>query len=211
MRVIDGLKLFGVIGVISLAGAGAANAKDVTKIRAHGLSAFYGLFDGTNIVNFAVTRDDTNTTAKVTNFNFQRQTCDETACTGIMGVGQIPNSEFQANEMRARLNVNLAAVAGYQAFSFVRPIDGEEVRTPITPPSVNIEWKPLTGPARLQTSFSGTQIVKQGSTTTKTVGNQTFVQASVTGTLAGVPIVNNANSSSSIATNENVNITITRD
>jgi len=213
MGVIDGLKWFAVAGVVSLSVGGVANAKEVTKFKANGGVATHFSADGSTTLNFAATRDDTNATKPVTNFNFQRQTCDFSTniCTGIQGFGQIPNSDFKIENKNARLNVNLAAVSGYTAFSFVRDNNtGEQTNTPITPPSVNVEWKQHTGAALIQIKTSGTQIIKVGSTTTKQVGTTFFTKASVSGSFAGVPLVD-AGSDNNIGNNENVSITITTD
>jgi Tfp pilus assembly major pilin PilA len=210
MHVIKALRLFSVIGVVSLAGAGAANARSVTKTKADGNYAVHLFSDGTAIVQVSVFRNDTNTTAPMTTLNFLRETCDADGCSGIFGTGQIPSSDFKADVKFARLNVQLAAVAGYQAFSFVQPNDGERTQTAITPPNVNIEWKPLTGPALYQTKNTGTQVVKMGSTTTKTTGTNTYVQAVATGSIGGVPL-NTAGSNNQIGSNENVNMEIIRE
>jgi hypothetical protein len=197
------------VGVVSV--TGVANAKDVTRFKAEGATASHFSSDGATTLNFAATRDDTNASKPVTNFNFQRQTCDGNGCTGIRGFGQIPNSDFKVQDKNARLNVNLAAVAGYTAFSYTFDFNtGTETQEPITPPSVNVEWKQLKGAALIQIKTSGTQVIKIGPTTTKQVGTTFFTKASISGTFANVPLVD-AGSDNNLGNNENVNITITQD
>jgi hypothetical protein len=206
MGVIDGLKLFAVVGVISL-GAGTANAKDVARFKANGNTASSNSNDGTYILDFTVTRDDTNQTKPVTNFFFNRSTCDANGCQGTFGFGTIPNADFQANARNARLNTNLAANPGFQAFAFTNDFNtGESTQTPITPPGVVIaDWSQI---PRNSTKNTGTTVIKAGSVTTRTTGTTFSTRADVVGSFAGAPLTG---STGNLGSNTNVNITIIRD
>jgi hypothetical protein len=207
MRVIAGIRLFVVAGILSLSLAGAASAAEVTRFKANGNTASSNSNDGTFVLDFSVQRNDTNSSKPETNFFFNRSTCDSNGCSGTFGFGTIPNSDFNAGAHNAKLNTNLAAVPGYQAFSFTQDFNtGESTQTAITPPGpIIVDWKQIKNNS---TKTTGTTVIKSGNLTVRTTGTQFTTSATVTGSFAGSPITGSVGN---LGQNTNVNVTIVRE
>jgi hypothetical protein len=207
MRVIAGLRLFTVAGILSLSFAGAANAADITKFRAEGNLATSNSNDGTYDLALAVVEDDTNSSEPVTNLFFNRSACDANGCSGTFGFGTIPSSDFNASSHHAKLNTNLAAVAGFQEFSFSIDFNtGESTQTAITPTGViMMDWTQVPNNS---TKTTGTTTVKTATLSIRSTGTSFTTRAKVRGSFVGSPITD---SNGNLGSSRQGNMTIIRD
>ena len=208
MRMMDGLRLFTVVGAMSLLGAGAAHAAtEVTHFKANGASASHNSSNGTTAFDLAVNRNDT-PSGTTTFFSFNTQTCDATfsICTGVLGFGNIPNGDFSAAGGTASLNTNLATNTGFTVLNYVQDnVNGTFTTTPGVGGIVTINWKKI---PRQSSSFTGTSTFVSGGFSTKQTGSQSSDSATSTGTLLGTPLP--TVSSSFIGLTKSSQITISR-
>jgi hypothetical protein len=208
MRMMDGLRLFTVVGAMSLLGAGAARAEaEVTHFKANGASASHNSFNGTTAFDLAVNRNDT-PSGTTTFFSFNTQTCDAafTICTGVLGFGNIPNGDFSAGGGAASLNTNLATNPGFTVLNYVQDnVNGTFTTTPGVGGIVTINWKKI---PRQSNSFTGTSTTVSGGFSTRFTGSQSSDSATTTGTLLGTPLP--TISSSFIGTTKSSQVTISR-
>jgi hypothetical protein len=185
MRRRTGFGALGVLGVLSFLGAGPARAAEVTHFSANGSSASHNSFDGTASLDLTVNRNDSGQSS-TTNLFFNKQTCDNNGCSGILGFGTIPNGDLTIGGGAAKLNTNLAAIPGYQVFSYVNDfVNSVFTQTPITGGIIIIDWKLI---PRQSTSSSGTASFVSGAFSVKQTGSQSSDRAKSTGSFFGAPI-----------------------
>jgi hypothetical protein len=208
MKTMDGLRLFTVVGAMSLLGAGAAHAgAEVTHFKANGASASHNSFNGTTAFDLAVNRNDT-PSGTTTFLSFTTQTCDATfsICTGVQGFGNIPSGDFSVAGATASLNTNLATNPGFTVLNFVQDnVNGTFTTTPGVGGIVTVNWKKI---PRQSNSSTGTQTLVSGGFSTKLTGSQSSDSATSTGTLLGTPLP--TSSSSFIGTTKSSQVIISR-
>jgi hypothetical protein len=185
MRGRIGLGALGFLGALSLLGTGPARAAEVTHFSANGNSASHNSFDGTAALDLSVTRNDSGKSS-TTNLFFNKQICDNNGCSGIFGFGTIPNSDLTIGPGAAKLNSNLAAIPGYQVFSYVNDyVNSIFTQTPIIGGIITMDWTLI---PRESTSFSGTNSFVSGSFSVTQTGSQSANRAKSSGTFFGAPI-----------------------
>jgi len=180
------MQLIVVVGAISLWGAGAARAAEVTRFSANGASATLNSFDpitGT-AYDMAVFRNDQGSSA-TTNFFFNTQICDANGCRGKVGFGPIPNGDFTFGPGAAKLNTNLATNPNYQVFNYVQDASGNYTQTATTGGIVTINWTII---PRQSSSFTGVSTFVSGAFSNRFSGEQTSNRATATGTFFGVAL-----------------------
>lgn len=208
MKMMDGLRLFAVVGAMSLLGAGAAQAgTEVIRFNANGAFASHNSFNGTTAFDLRADRNDTGS-GTTTFFSFRTETCDAnfTICTGVLGFGNIPNGDFSVGGATAKLNTNLATNPGFTVLNYVNDFaNGTFTTTPGVGGIVTVNWKTI---PRQSTSFTGTQTFVSGGFSNKITGSQSSDSATTTGTLLGIPLP--TISSSFVGTNKSSQVIINR-
>jgi len=188
MRMMNGLRLFTVVGAMSLLSAGAAHAgAEVTRFKANGASASHNSFNGTTGFDLGVNRNDTGS-GSTTFLSFNTQTCDAnfTICTGVFGFGNIPNGDFSVAGATASLNTNTATNPGFTVFNYVQDnVNNTFTTTPGVGGIVTLSWKKI---PRQSNSSTGTQTFVSGGFSNKFTGTQSSDSATSTGTLLGMPL-----------------------
>jgi hypothetical protein len=184
----EGLRLFTMVGAMSLLGAGAAHAgAEVTHFKTNGAMASHNSFDGTTAYDLGVNRNDS-ASGTTTFLSFNTQTCaaDFSICSGIFGFGNIPNGDFSASTGTASLNTNTATNSGFQVFNYVQDnVNGTFTETPGVGGIVIINWKKT---PRQSSSFTGTSTFVSGGFSNKFTGSQSSDSASTIGSLLGVQL-----------------------
>ena len=206
MRIIDGLRLFTVVGAMSLLGAGAAHAgAEVTRFKANGASASHNSSNGTTAFDLGVNRDESGS-GTTTFFSFRTETCnaDFTICSGVFGFGNIPNGDFKVAGATTSLNTNLATNPGFTVFNYVND-NGVFTTTPGVGGIVTVNWKKI---PRQSFSSTGTQTFVSGGFSNKFTGTQSSDSATSTGTLLGMPLP--TISSSFVGTTKSSQVIISR-
>jgi hypothetical protein len=202
------LKHAAMIGAVSLFVSGAAHAAEVIRFNSNGATAGVNAFDGTTFLDLGVNRSDQGQSATAF-LSFVRETCDATftVCSGIRGFGNIPNGTLAINPGNARLNVNLATVAGFTVFSYVNDFgSGTFTQTPITGDVITIDWAIM---PRNKTSRSGHESLSAGGFSVHFNGQSTSNRATATGSVFGSQVAPGA--SAFVGTNKTASITIIRD
>ena len=188
MRMMDGLRLFTVIGAMSLLGGGAAHAAaEVTHFKTNGAFASHNSFNGTTAFDLRADRNDT-PSGTTTFFSFRTENCDAnfTICTGVLGFGNIPNGDFKVSNGTASLNTNLATNPGFTVLNYVNDFaNGIFTTTPGVGGIVTINWKKS---PRQSSSFTGTSTFVSGGFSNSFTGSQSSDSATTTGTLLGMPL-----------------------
>ena len=208
MRMIDGLRLFTVVGAMSLLGAGAAQAgAEVTRFKANGASASHNSFNGTTAFDLGVNRNDTGS-GSTTFLSFRTENCDAnfTICTGVLGFGNIPNGDFKVAGATASLNTNTATNPGFTVLNYVNDFaNGIFTTTPGVGDIVTLNWKRI---PRQSFSSTRTQTFVSGGFSNKFTGTQSSDSATSTGTLLGMPLP--TISSSFVGTTKSSQVIISR-
>lgn len=211
MRMMDGPRLFTVVGAMSLLGAGAAHAgAEVIRFNANGASASHNSSNGTTAFDLGVNRNDTGS-GSTTFLSFRTENCDAnfTICTGVFGFGNIPNGDFTvagATAATASLNTNTATNPGFTVFNYVNDFANNTfTTTPGVGGIVTLNWKKI---PRQSFSMTGTQTFVSGGFSNKLTGSQTSNSATSTGTLLGMPLP--TISSSLVGTTQSSQVIISR-
>jgi hypothetical protein len=208
MRMMDALRLFTVVGAMSLLGAGAAHAgAEVTRFKANGASASHNSSNGTTAFDMGVNRNDTGS-GSTTFFSFRTETCDAnfTICTGVLGFGNIPNGDFSVAGATASLNTNTATNPGFTVLNYVNDFANNTfTTTPGVGGIVTVNWKKI---PRQSSSSTGTQTFVSGGFSNKFTGTQSSDSATSTGTLLGTPLP--TISSSFVGTTQSSQVIISR-
>jgi hypothetical protein len=182
----QGLRVWAAVGAISLCGGGVAHADtEVTRFNANGNTATHNSFDGTAALDLSVNKNDQGASS-TTFLSFSKQVCDADGCTGTFGFGNIPNADFSAGGGTARLTTNLAAIPGFQVFTFVQDlVNGTFTQTPTTGGVIVIDWRSI---PRQSSSSTGTSTFVSGAFSNRFTGQQSSDRARSTGSLFGAPI-----------------------
>src|SRR6266540_3205558 len=181
MRTTDRITILASVIALSLTVIGAADAAEITRFNANGSSASANGFDGTTFVDLFVTRNESTGQGTTTNLYFNRQSCDVNgSCSGILGYGTIPNADFTPAGGSSKLNTNLAAVPGYQGFSF-----NSNGQTPISCGVIAIDWKQF---PRQSSSSNGQSTFVSGAFSVMFSGSQSSSQARANGSIFATPI-----------------------
>lgn len=126
--------------------------------------------------------------ADTVSLHYYTSDCDTLGgpCTGIEAYGPIPGRDFNANGKNATLSTNTSSNPNFTARQWTYdPSTGQYSESPIDLGTIKVDWK---SSGLSSTRSVGTTISTYLNTTTKSTGQAAYTDASVSGTVGGIPL-----------------------